>query len=1206
MAIRLYRGSLDSQMIEQCINEIEEDKNSKHLIIIPEHYSHEMEGMMVSRFGVIGINNISVVTPHRLAVNCLSANEQNYLSESGKEMMLVRAVRNYTSKDGADKKLCAIMEKSSFADNMMTLISELKRRSISHAQLEEAAAAVESERLQNKLKAAAYAYREYEQMLLDSEYCDMDDNIDALALKVREETDGDLRRVLDKDTRVWFMRFEEYLPQHMKLIEAMNERVEKGSAKQVTICLNYIRPDEKQHYDGEADIYELMGSSYMRLSRLADEERFFETLPSMERAEDIELMLRSIVVPDKCGRAAEDIELFESINPHGEVSYIARTIETLIRNSHEEFEERAQHIRAEAALRGKEIVYTDEEEEYLKGNSILRYRDFGILFGGAMDYSHVLDTVFNEHEIPYFADERIIMSEHPIAVQILSVFDLYATDWSYDAVFRYLSAGFVYAPYRDGDGRIKYANALSADEISRLDNYVCRYGIRGRKRWLEVDEWDDVGEVFARTWKDVDEEKLKESSAYRDCEAVNRILKKVREPFAGFLSDGATTPKEAGQIADAVIDFLERINMYQGLKALVAYFENESTEAKAHTIAQQFSQIWNEILHVIEQARITMEGIEMTFIEFGEYIRAGLSKCEISTIPSSLDAVYTGTIERSTSAPVKYLFVAGAVNGTYPSTMSYDGYFSDFDREALKDEIELAPTKDEHYAKQRYQMYRALRAAKEKVFISYPSRNSVGEVNKQSAFVINVREYFTSLPYSNDFSFNPLDENNITSRAEAKRNLLYNCASPIAKLPAAWRTVFEHFRRSGKYDKELEMLSRATMFYTEKPSITDETAHMLYNRDEVDGRIYSASSINTYAYCPMKYFLANGLHLKEERGADIRGDEVGTYIHKIIQMLCEEIAQEAKDKPERDWENLSENEVCDKVKRIVKETKENLREEIFDYRMRMRVMDRVEKTVSRSAVNVLNSMKLGKFRIKATELELNNTRLGEGVYINGIVDRVDTYEGEKNNYFRIIDYKSGKTSYDEGAIINGIDMQLMIYAVAVENYYREKGDEYSLNGVYYQHTRDEYIKKSPEEPDKFYALSKKNMYLNGMTYLPENPQEAAELIEAVSSEADNGGGYLTFSLNKSVSKETGIRMPDKKSYRSDGARKELTEKVKENIIGIDREIMSGNIAPHPYGTAVDNPVACRFCGFKAVCSFEKTKQPRVKSDEGASFGKEAE
>ena len=88
-----------------------------------------------------------------------------------------------------------------------------------------------------------------------------------------------------------------------------------------------------------------------------------------------------------------------------------------------------------------------------------RYRDIAILCGDEEEYRHLIEAVFGEYEIPYFTDRKIILSDHPIAMQILSLFSLIDEDWSYDAVFRYLRAGFIYR--KETKGEYTFYNPLN-------------------------------------------------------------------------------------------------------------------------------------------------------------------------------------------------------------------------------------------------------------------------------------------------------------------------------------------------------------------------------------------------------------------------------------------------------------------------------------------------------------------------------------------------------------------------------------------------------------------------------------------------------------------------------------------------------------------------------------------------------------------------
>lgn len=1188
MALRIFRGAIDSDMISECIAQIEADKESKHIVIVPEHYSYEMERMMVDRFGVIGINNIMVYTPHRMAVNCLETDASSYLTAAGKQMLAVRSVRECIEADGISDAVRKIMGARPFTDSMVTLISELKRRGIAPAVMTETAVKMsgadrERSRLVDKLKASALVYEKYEELLDEGNYVDIDDDMVRLAGRIASGG------IIDKNTRVWFMRFDEYLPNHMRLIGAVC-----AQAAEVTVCLGYVKAEESSSDDeNDLEIYMPMEKSYRRLlDEGCAEDRFFPHKSLIKRKSDIDFLIRHFGAfkSYRYGDEEKGIELIECPDPHTEVEYIAERIHTLIRESREEHDERVRKIKSDK----KKKKYTDEEKAILSGRDILRYRDIGILFGNADEYTHILDAVFSEHNIPYFADERIVLSEHPIAVQLLSVFDIFETDWSHESVFRYLNAGFVFEKTEEGFSR------LDMNDISRLESCAERYNIRGRRRWLEkrggeLKPWSFTGFSFDDVWGD----EIRDNALQEHVTAlVNETRAKICPPLEHLIPENSDERKSVGEHSAALIAFLREINMYEGLESDICAFENDSSNPGAQRTAQQFSQIWNGILDVIEQIRVTMSAIKMTFAEFGEYMRAGLSRCEIRTIPSALDSVYTGSVERSTSAPVKCLFAAGAVSGTYPSPTVTDGYFSDADRELMCGFVELAPAKEDQRAMQSYKVYKALRAASEKITVTYPLQNSIGEACRRSGFITDIADMFGTKEQA-AFPSDSFDERNITSEYAAKRNLLINCASPVNALPPVWQSVYRCLRDSGKHNDTLNRIGLAASFYSHLPSISCETARMLYSKDidGSEGRVYSATRLDAYSDCPMKFFLRFGLKLSEEERGGIQANEVGTYVHRLVQEVCARVPENYSGDEEGElremlaWRGMDIEKLNNMISGIVDETRQRMPKSTDDYNMRMRVMDRIESSVKRGAVNVLNSLSSGSFIIKDTELDLDRVQLEDGIYIKGFVDRVDEYLSDKYGHFlRIIDYKTGRQDFSERDIRNGRNMQLMVYAIAAQLYYEAEGDgEYSLAGVYYQHMRDRYISGAEFSDNE--GAAKKEIYLNGSTYFPDDADRREELFAAISDKPE----YIGIALKKDGT-------PDSRYYKKESERDELVAKVKSNIKGMDDEIMSGRIFPRPYSEG--SSCSCDFCGYKDICSFEKEKSVRFKEEGGADFGTE--
>ena len=163
-------------------------------------------------------------------------------------------------------------------------------------------------------------------------------------------------------------------------------------------------------------------------------------------------------------------------------------------------------------------------------------------------------------------------------------------------------------------------------------------------------------EVFEAVW-DEDEPKEEESE---ELERVNAVRMTVIKPFLKLAS--ALRDKKRADASDSAFyariltEFLEEIGLYEGLKEDIKKLESyEPDMENPHTAARRLAQIWTEILDVANQVVVTAADEKMRFKAFGDSIAAGLSKCEIRIIPTSLDAVYTGTPERSTSSRVKAL-----------------------------------------------------------------------------------------------------------------------------------------------------------------------------------------------------------------------------------------------------------------------------------------------------------------------------------------------------------------------------------------------------------------------------------------------------------------------------------------------------------------------------------------------------------------------
>ena len=186
----------------------------------------------------------------------------------------------------------------------------------------------------------------------------------------------------------------------------------------------------------------------------------------------------------------------------------------------------------------------------------------------------------------------------------------------------------------------------------------------------------------------------------------------------------------------------------------------------------------------------------------------------------------------------------------------------------------------------------------------------------------------------------------------------------------------------------------------------------------------------------------------------------------------------------------------------------------------------------------------------------------------GFVDRVDSWKELGQNYFRIVDYKTGKKEIDYCDMFNGIGLQMLLYLFALAN-----GGEAVLGahpaaaGIQYFPARAPMIsgdsKLTEEEMEK---LRSKLWKRSGLLLADDAVLEAMEPEGVL--------GRLCCKKNK-----------DGELYGDIASREQLKmlETYVFKILGtIVDEIADGKVDPNPYSRGTSHN-ACTYCPFGAVC-----------------------
>ncbi len=1109
MPVKIVTGNIGAGKTRYCIDGIWEkhtaDPSHRCVMIVPSHYSHETEKMIIDEFGGTGLNNIEVTSLEKLARGLLAGTEKK-LSAPGKQSLICRAVELTlieldSKRSEFDSKLTAAVARPGFLDIAASLISELHRYSADTSALRGCAEQTGDGILRQKLRITAMIAENYEKLLGDTEYVDSDEDMLRLAAVIGEHFDN---------TSIWIDKFDELLPQQEQVLVSL---INTGA--DIVITFNVCDDESDTYYGTRAAIAKLRSYSDAEIIHL-------DGGMSHIKAPDLKFLFSTWFDRAQYDGDIKNAEVFEARDAYTEIEHTACRILDLVR-----------------------------EEKY-------RYRDISVICGSPESYNHIIEAVFDEYGIPYYSDDHLSVSEHPIALQVLSLFDIIERNWDYFSMFEYLRAGFVYTETSKGRFR-----RLAADDIDILENYVLKYGIRGRNAWNR--SWlggqkNAVDEALGRDPEQSDEL----------CRRAEELRKIIVEPLNAYYE----AAKKAVTVTDyccALFEFLENINLYRGLKAeLLGMAMNRATSD-----AQRFGQIWNLILDVLDQVNTALGTCEVTSDEFCGYIRAAMTKCEIRTIPSGVDRVFIGSVEKNQAGNPRVLFVTGAVSGTFPTESAIEGFLSNSDREYLESKhIRLAPTTVKRNAKQHNSVYKALSAVKEKLCISYPVQTPESKACRASQTVLDICSKLKGIRLYNDIIV-PKDEEKrmyISSPRATLHKLLIN-----PKNNPLWTHVNAWFREHDEWRGKLFSVNR-TRYEFSKRNITlnPSLAGELY-KGQV---IYSATRLNTYAECPFRYYLQYGLRARAREEWELNAADTGSYAHELIRRFCEYI--DADDK--LNWRTI-DNKTCDEIiDRLTEETIKNINSsDINKKEYTADIFARMGRTVKAAAKTVCRSIACGEFETYAYEQPVR-VSLTENVGVTGIIDRLDVCRHDGVNEYRIVDYKTGKHDFSVAEIYNGYDMQPVIYAMVM----RMLDNRAKISGTYYSLVRNDFAKiQSTGRESTAENHLRDNVKLAGATFVDtdENGNIKPGELDRIESGLSRSDGSLFFGKLKGE-KTAG-------NVRSRRAGEQLMETVRSRIIESDRKIRGGDIALSPL---VHDSMhsACTYCDYSAVCRFdEELQQQRI-------------
>lgn len=793
----------------------------------------------------------------------------------------------------------------------------------------------------------------------------------------------------------------------------------------------------------------------------------------------------------------------------------------------------------------QEVQFVVREIKELVRSRNYRYEDIAIITGDMTSYGREFKRIFEKEDIPCFIDEKRNIKSNPYVELIRAALNIVSDNYSYESVFRYLRCGLT---------------GIDFEDIDLIENYVIALGIKGFKKWNS--EWK-------RVYKGQEAGEL-----IRINEIRNHIVETIK-PLQDSLTNKESTVKD---ITTALYLFGLQLNIPKQMEDFAKSFLDKNQLSKA----KEYSQVYGIVMELFDKLVELLGDEKMPLKQYIEVLEAGLKEAKVGLIPPGLDQIMVGDIERTRLKDIKALFIVGVNEGIIPKNTGDKGILTDMEKETLKgNNIEMAPTKRQAIYTEKFYLYLNMTKPSEKLYLSFSRVNEEGKAILPAFLVDNLIKIFPNLKIQ-DEDFPRKDLAHILSDEKGIPYLIKGLKEfPMGERDDYWKELFSYYHSKDKEKEILDQIIDGIYYRNFNLSLLPKTAKDLYG----NALLGSATRFELYASCSFAHFAAYGLELKERVEYKLMVPDIGNLFHNSLEIFSKKL-----EKSKYNWHTLPDETRKVWCKSSVREAVKEYGSSIFESSKRYEyLIKRVERITERTIWAISEQIKRGDFEPAAYEMSFTDRDKLASLFMElsdktsigmkGRIDRLDICEEDDNLYVRVVDYKSGNTSFDLNSLYYGLQIQLAVYMnAAIELLKKENKDKNIIPaGLLYYNIDDPYVEKT----DALEESILKELKMNGLI----NSEEASIKHHDREFTAENGG--LRPSVKSSVipAESNKDGQLTKRSNVADRSRFEIMEAYVKNVVkSFGEDIFKGktDVAPYQMG----NKTACDYCPYKGVCGFD--------------------
>lgn len=560
MGLRFIYGTAGTGKSEFCFNEIKNNMKNKEkiYIITPEQFSYSAEKKLLEEINTNASVNAEVISFNRIANRVFTevggANEV-LLSKSSKAMLI------YSILEKEKKNLKFLNSSDDNIDIILKEITEFKKHNITTLNIEEENEKIENPELNQKLNEINLIYKIYEENI-KNKFIDEEDILTKLAEKIPES------KMFDNSI-VYIDEFAGFTKQEYNIVEKI---LEKAKQVNITICADNL----EENTNKESDIF-YFNKQFAKLltdcgQNVDKKQEKSILLKNKYRFKNIELKhLEENIYNNSYNifkNEPKNIKLFLASSPYTEIEKIAQEINKIVR-----------------------------EEKY-------KYNEIAIITKNIENINNIAKAIFSKYNIPIFIDEKSEITENILIKYILSILEIYTTNWSTEAVFNYIKSDFL---------------EINKNDIYKLEKYCQKMGIN-RKKW------------YKNNWKE------------------NENLRKIIVEPLLKLKQEIDKEKSAKNISENIYKYLIKNNIEEKINKKINKIKKEEIKEEYKASLNILTDVLDEIVTFFKDEKITIQ-------KYKEILKIGLKNKEFGKIPQNIDQVILGDIDRTRSHKVKAVFI---------------------------------------------------------------------------------------------------------------------------------------------------------------------------------------------------------------------------------------------------------------------------------------------------------------------------------------------------------------------------------------------------------------------------------------------------------------------------------------------------------------------------------------------------------------------